>query len=183
MLGASPVQAAAPARDPAKAPAGSYVLDPRRGGLAVRVPYLGGLSSGTVRFTRLSGSFGYDPATWQATRVTIAVDPRSAAASEGAFVRRVVRLLDPDRHPTIRFTSTSLASDADGRGRLTGDLTLHGVTRPVTLDIVFRGLDAQQRLGFSGHGRIKRSEFGVTAARPFVGDVLDLTFEVEFVRK
>lgn len=177
------MQAAAPARDPAKAPAGSYVLDPRRGGLAVRASYLGGLASGRVRFTGLSGSFAYDPATWQATRVTIAVDPRSAAAPESAFVRRVVSALDPDRHPTIRFTSTSLASDADGRGRLTGDLTLHGVTRPVTLDIVFRGLDTEQRLGFSGRGRIKRSEFGVTAARPFVGDVLDLTFEVEFVRK
>lgn len=175
--------AAEPARDPAKAPAGVYALDPRRASLGVKVAYLGGFSSSTVRFTRLTGSFTYDPATWRATTVTIAVDPASAASQDGALGRRVVNALEPARHPTIQFSSTRLESDADGRGKLTGALTLHGVTRPVTLDIVFKGVGPERRLGFSGRGRVKRSDFGVTAARPFVGDMLDLAFEVEFVRK
>lgn len=174
--------AAEPSRDPAKAPAGFYELDPGRASLAVRVPYLG-FSSSTVRFTRLTGSFAYDPAEWRSTRVSIAVDPTSAASRSGALGRRVVAALEPDKHPTIQFTSTRLDSDADGRGRLSGALTLHGVTRPVTLDIAFKGVGPQMRLGFSGRGRVKRSEFGVTAARPFVGDMLDLTFEVEFVKQ
>ena len=174
--------AAEPSRDPAKAAAGVYELDPRQAGLEVRVPYLG-FSSSTVRFTRLSGSFDYDPATWRATRVSITVDPKSVASKSGALGRRVVAALEPDKHPTIRFNSTRFDSSADGRGRLAGALTLHGVTRPVTLDVVFHGVGSEPRLGFSGRGRVKRSEFGMTAARPFVGDMLDLTFEVEFVRK
>ena len=176
-------RAAEPSRDPARAPAGIYALDPSQAALSIRVSYLGGLSNSTVRFTRLSGSFAYDPATWRATRASIVVDPASAVSQDGAMGRRVVSALEPARHPTIQFNSTSLESDADGRGRLKGLLTLHGVSRPVTLDIVFKGIGPERRLGFSGRGRVKRSEFGVTAARPFVGDMLDLAFEVEFVRK
>ncbi|MBU1375087.1 MAG: YceI family protein [Alphaproteobacteria bacterium] len=175
--------AAGPGRDPARAPAGLYALDPRRATLALRVPYLGGVSASTVRFARLTGSFAYDPETWRATRVSIIVDPASAASQDGAMGRRVASALEPAKYPAIQFNSTSLESDADGRGQLKGALTLHGVTRPVTLDIVFKGVGPETRLGFSGRGRVKRSEFGVTAARPFVGDMLDLAFEVEFARK
>lgn len=174
---------AAPGRDPARAPAGGYVLDPRRSSLTVKVAYLGGLTRSTVRFTRLSGGFAYDPAAWRSTRVSIAVDPASAESADGVAGRRVKSALEPEKHPAIRFVSNGLAADADGRGRLGGDLTLHGVTRPILLDIVFDGAGAEPRLRFSGRGRIKRSDFGVTAGRPFVGDMLDLAFEVEFVRK
>lgn len=150
----------------------------------MKLAYLGGLTHSTVRFTRLSGGFAYDPAAWRSTRVSIAVDPASAVSADGAAGRRVKSVLEPEKHPVIRFTSNGLAGGgADGRGRLEGDLTLHGVTRPILLDIVFDGVGAEPRLRFSGRGRIKRSDFGVTAARPFVGDMLDLAFEVEFVRK
>ena len=76
----------------------------------------------------------------------------------------------------------------DGRGTVTGDLTFHGVTKPVTLDAVFNGsgpgmMGAGTRMGFSGTGRIKRSEFGVTNAKQFAGDDIDLEFEIEFVKK
>ncbi|WP_068874907.1 MULTISPECIES: YceI family protein [unclassified Phenylobacterium] len=174
---------AEPSRDPARAPAGGYVLDPRRSSLTVKLAYLGGLTRSTVRFTRLSGGFAYDPATWRSTRVSIAVDPASAESVDRVAGRRVKSALEPEKHPVIRFTSNGVAGGADGRGRLEGDLTLHGVTRPILLDIVFDGVGAEPRLRFSGGGRIKRSDFGVTAARPFVGDMLDLAFEVEFVRK
>ena len=88
----------------------------------------------------------------------------------------------------ILFNSTGLTADAEGKGQLTGDLTFHGVTKPVTLDVAFNGvgpglLGAGTRMGFSGQGKIKRSEVGVTQARPFAGDVVDLEFEVEFVKK
>lgn len=175
--------AAEPSRDPAAAPAGTYVLDPQRASLGVRVRYLHGLAGSAVRFTRLSGSFAYDPAAWRTTRVTILVDPASAVSPHSAMTQRVKGVLEPDKHPVIRLESSRLDSDADGRGRLSGALTLHGVTRPATLDIVFKGIGTEPRLAFSGRGRVKRSDFGLTAARPFVGDMLDLAFEVEFVRK
>ena len=175
-------------RDPAKAPVGTYVLDPRHASLVIKVPHLGGFSRYTMRFNKLSGSFGYDPANWQATRVEITVDPRSIDTEDSIFNRTVAGYFEPEKYPAIIFRSTALVADAEGRGQLTGDLTLHGVTRPVTLDVEFNGvgpglLGMGTRLGFSGTGKIKRSEFGVTAARPFAGDTVELIFEVEFVKK
>ena len=175
-------------RDPAKAPVGTYVLDPRHASLVIKVPHLGGFSRYTMRFNKLSGSFSYDPANWQATRVEITVDPRSIDTADNIFNRTVAGYFEPEKYPAIIFRSTALVSDAEGRGQLTGDLTLHGVTRPVTLDVEFNGvgpglLGMGTRMGFSGTGKIKRSEFGVTAARPFAGDTVELIFEVEFVKK
>jgi polyisoprenoid-binding protein YceI len=175
-------------RDPGRAPAGTYELDRSHASLIVKVPHLGGLSRYTMRFNSLSGAFTYDPANWQATRVTIKVDPRSIDTGRWRFSRTVAGYFEPDRHPVILFSSTSLAPGADGEGRLSGELTFHGVTRPVTLDVVFNGVGpglagSGTRMGFSGTGRIRRSEFGVTGGRPFAGDEVDLVFEVEFVKR
>lgn len=175
-------------RDPAKVPAGSYALDPRHASLLVKVPHMGGFSRYTMRFTGLSGSFAYDPGNWQATKVGITVDPKSIDTEDNAFNRTVAGYFEPEKYPVIQFASTSLTADAEGRGQLSGDLTLHGVTKPVTLDVEFNGvgpglLGAGTRMGFSGVGKIKRSEFGINAARMFAGDVVDLVFEVEFVKK
>lgn len=174
-------------RDPIKVPAGTFALDPRHASLVVKIPHLG-FSHYTLRFNKLEGAFTYDPANWQATKVSITVDPRSIDTGDGLFSKTVAGYFEPDKYPTIQFTSTALTQDAEGRGTLTGDLTLHGVTKPVTLDVTFNGYGPglplmASRLGFSGSGKINRSEFGVTAARPFAGDTVDLSFEVEFVKK
>jgi polyisoprenoid-binding protein YceI len=175
-------------RDPAKVPAGTYELDPRHAGLVVRVPHLGGFSRYTMRFRAVSGSFTYDPANWQATKVLITIDPKSIDTEDNVFNRTIAGYFEPDKYPVITFTSTALSVDPAGRGQLTGDLNLHGVTKPVTLDVEFNGvgpgmLGVGTRMGFSGTGRIKRSDFGVTGGRPFAGDVVDLLFEVEFAKK
>jgi polyisoprenoid-binding protein YceI len=173
--------------DPAKVPAGAYALDKRHASLVVRVLHMG-FSHYTMRFGGLTGSFTYDPTSWQATRATIVVDPKSIQTAESAFDRTVAGYFEPDKYPTIEFVSTALRPTGPGRGELDGQLTLHGVTRPVTLDVTFNGvgpglLGAGTRLGFSGAGRIKRSEFNVTGGRPFAGDDVDLLFEVEFIRQ
>lgn len=175
-------------RDPTQAPAGEYALDPRHASLVVRVPHMGGFSRYTMRFNKLSGSFSYDPPGWQATKVVISVDPRSIDTADNAFSRTIAGWFEPQKYPVILFSSTGLVAGADGKGQLTGDLTFHGVTKPVTLDVAFNGvgpglLGAGTRMGFSGTGKIRRSEFGVNQARPFAGDVVDLEFEVEFVKK
>lgn len=187
-LAASGAAAADPTtRDPARTPAGTYVLDPRHASLLVRVPHMG-FSKYTLRFNKLEGAFTYDPASWQSTRVQITVDPRSIDSADNAFNRTIVGYFEPEKYPTIQFVSTSVVADAEGRGKVTGDLTMHGVTKPVTLDVEFNGYGPglplmASRMGFSGSGKVKRSEFGVTGGRPFAGDVVDLMFEVEFVKK
>ena len=185
---AAPALAEPTNRDPATAPAGTYELDPRHAGLVVRVPHLGGFSRYTMRFNALTGGFTYDPANWQATKVTISIDPRSIDTEIPSFNKEIAGFFEADKYPAILFVSTAVTAGPDGRGTVTGDLTFHGVTKPVTLDAVFNGsgpgvLGAGIRMGFSGTGRIKRSDFGVTNAKLFAGDDIDLEFEIEFVKK
>ncbi|MBW8882877.1 MAG: YceI family protein, partial [Asticcacaulis sp.] len=132
----------------------------------------------------LAGRFDYDPANWRATRVLISVDPRSLRAQQRDWT---LASFEPDKYPVIRYASTQVLPISAGRGRLAGDLTLHGVTRPVTLDFVFSDLGTANDLGaarmaFSGSGRIRRSDFGLAKSSHFAGDEVDLLFEVEFLQ-
>jgi polyisoprenoid-binding protein YceI len=170
------------AREAAAAPGGIYDLEASRASLRIRIPVMGGLSRYTVRFGRLSGQLAYDPAQPRATRATIVVDPRSLDAGQGPFSGTVAAAFELEKHPLIRFVSTRVETEGEGASRLVGDLTFHGVTRPVTLDVRLEGARAG-RLAFTGGARIRRSDFGVTAARPFAGDLVDLVFDVEFVQK
>ena len=184
---AAPAVAEPTSNDPAKAPAGAYALDARHAGLVVKVAHLGGFSRYTMRFNALSGGFSYDPANWQATKVTISIDPNSIDSEIPSFNKEIAGFFEPVKYPAILFVSTS-AAGAGGKGTVTGDLTFHGVTKPVTLDVTFNGvgpgmLGAGTRMGFTGTGHIKRSDFGVNNVRQFAGDDIDLSFEIEFVKK
>ena len=184
---AAPAGAEPTSNDPAKAPAGVYALDARHAGLVVKIAHLGGFSRYTMRFNALSGGFSYDPANWQATKVTISIDPNSIDSEIPSFNKEIGGFFEPAKYPAILFVSTS-AAGSGGKGTVTGDLTFHGVTKPVTLDVTFNGvgpgmLGAGTRMGFTGTGHIKRSDFGVNNVRQFAGDDIDLSFEIEFVKK
>ncbi len=110
--------------------------------------------------------------------ITIAPDLLSSAVSAtinaatlttGSSVRDE-KILGPDvldvaTYPTIEFSSRALTESAPGRYALAGELTIHGVTRPVTLDLVFHGAITdtwgKNRLGLTATAEIKRSDFGV----------------------
>jgi polyisoprenoid-binding protein YceI len=174
--------------DPAKVPAGTYVLDKRHASLIVRIPHLGGFSRLTLRFDRMDGAFTYNPSDWRTTRLTFTIDPKSVDTGDAAFDRQIAGYFDIRKYPVITFVSTAISEAEGGRGQVTGDLTFHGVTRPVTLDVVFNGegpglLGAGTRMGFSGTARIKRSQFNETAVSQWAGDDVDLEFEVEFTKK
>jgi len=176
-------------QDPAKVPAGTYVLDKRHASLIAKTLHMG-FSHYTLRFDGLDGGFTYDPANWQATKVTITVDPKSVDTNDPAFNKQIAGYFDADKYPTITFVSTGLQGGEDGKGTLTGDLTFHGVTKPVKLDVSFQGAGhgvtpLGTRLGFSGTTRIKRSDFGVNNMflNQFTTDDVDLAFEVEFEKK
>ncbi|HEX3701327.1 MAG TPA: YceI family protein [Phenylobacterium sp.] len=175
-------------RDPAKAPPGTYVLDKRHASLIAKLAHLGGFSRYTLRFSGLGGGFTYDPANWQATKLSFTVDPKSVDTGDAAFNRQIASYFHPDKYPTISFASTAITAGDNGEGQVTGDLTFNGVTRPVTLNVTFNGvgpglLGVGTRLGFSGTARIKRSDFHETAVSQWAGDDVDLLFEVEFTRK
>ncbi len=101
--------------------------------------------------------------------------------------------LDVENHPTITFRSTKVDIGRDGTAKVTGDLTIKDVTRPVTLDVEFDGAQADpwggQRLGFSAHTEIDREDWGLTwnfaleTGGVLVGKKIRLEFNVEAVKQ
>jgi polyisoprenoid-binding protein YceI len=177
-------------QDPAKVPAGTYALDKRHASVTVKIAHMGGFSHFTMRFDGLDGGFAYDPANWQATAVNFTIDPKSIDTGNPPFDKQIAGYFEADKFPAITFASTGLTAGADGKGTLTGDLTFHGVTKPVTLDVTFNGVGhgitpLSTRLGFSGATRIRRADFGVDnmILRQFAGEDVDVIFEVEFEKK
>src|SRR5688500_11991223 len=82
-------------RDPAKVPAGEHALAPRHASRVSRLPHTGGSPRHTMRLNERTGSFAYDPANRQATKVTISVDPRSSDSEDNAFNRTIAGYFEP----------------------------------------------------------------------------------------
>jgi polyisoprenoid-binding protein YceI len=101
---------------------------------------------------------------------------------------RTSDLLDVELRPTMRFVATGVRGDRE-RFELAGNLTIGDVTRPITLDVEFGGLevfpaDGRRHAGFEATGEIRRREFGLDAgllAGPFLGDVVKVELDVQFV--
>ena len=194
----APAPAAAPA--PAKpatpqVPAGDYKLDKAHASLVFKANHLG-FSHYTARFADFDASLKFDPANPAASTVEATIDPRSLElpAPPAGFKADLLgpQWLDAAKYPAITFRSTKVEVTGANTAKITGDFTLHGVTKPVTLEATFNGgyaghpMDPHARIGFSAHGVVKRSEFGVAYGVPApgttmgVGDEVDLQIEAEF---
>jgi polyisoprenoid-binding protein YceI len=185
LLLAGAVAAKPETQDPTKAPAGNYVLDKRHASLIVKVPHLGGFSHFTLRFDGLDGSYTLDPANWAATKAAITVDVKSIDTNVKGFNEELIGKLKGDKFPTMTFVSTQ-ATGENGKGQISGDLTFLGKTRPTTFDVTYNGsgpglFGMGARMGFSGVGHIKLSDYGFDVMG--AGDDVDLLFEVEFEKK
>ncbi|AMY71984.1 YceI family protein [Frigidibacter mobilis] len=188
-------EAAPPAFDPAptQAPAGRYALDLSHGRLIFRVSHLG-FSNYTALFTRFAAELDFDPANPEAMVLTATVDPASIETHfpdpEFDFNAYLAGpdFLDAAAFPEIAFTSTRVRMTAPDKAAVTGDLTLHGVTRPITLRVTFNGGYAPQsfdpggaRIGFSALGTLFRSDFGIDMGIPAPGTTLGVSDAVEIV--
>lgn len=176
---------AAPATDPAKMPAGTYSLEKTHASLLARVRHMG-LTSYTMRFNRFDASYDWDPQRPEAAKLSVSIDMTSLDVGDAKISKDFAEdFLDAKKNPKATFVSTAIVRDGD-RGKVTGDLTFHGVTKPVTLDVIFRGYESGllgARAGFSATGAFKRSDFGSDNMSIFAGDDIELIIEVEFLRK
>ena len=198
---APPPAAAPPALAPITAPAGDYVLDRAHTSVHFRVSHLG-FSNYTARFTGVTGRLKFDPAAPAAQTVSAEIDAGSVRTDYVGppavdFDSEIERsFLHADKHPKITFVSTKVEPTGPRAARVTGDLTLNGVTRPVTLETTFNGgyppnaMDpGGARVGFSARGRFKRSDFGVSYGLPAPGsnmgvfDDVEVIIETEFTSK
>ena len=98
--------------------------------------------------------------------------------------------LDVEAHPDIVFRANGGEASSDTGGTVTGELTVLGVTQPLTLDVTLNKVAAypfgheQETIGVSARGTVKRSEFGMTyALGGIVGDEVELIIEVEAIRQ
>jgi len=170
--------------DPAAAPPGEYRLDKSHTSVTMKLTHLG-ISYYTMRFDKVQGDYTYDPAHPEATKVDVTIDPASVDTGDPGFNRQIAgQVFEADKFPQIHFVSTALRTTSDGRGVLVGDLTFHGVTKTVNLDVIYNGLGRgmlhEPRMGFSASTTIRRSDFGAAKYEPMVGDNVSILIETEF---
>jgi polyisoprenoid-binding protein YceI len=173
---------------PPELPQGDYRLDSQHATILFKVDHLG-FSRLIGRFDRFDASLDFDPQEPQAAKLVVAIDPTSIDLNLPAFEQdlRGTDWLDVARYPEARFESHTIAITGADTGIVTGDLTLHGVTAPVTLDVAFNGggtdlLTGAYRLGFAARGSLLRSTFGLGAYAPAIGDEVLLEIHAEFLR-
>ena len=147
-------------------------------------------------FSKVSGTInanGNDPGSVQINAVIDATTLDTGVAKRDAHVKSPA-FLDVDKFPTITFKSTKLEANGEGKWKLTGDLTLHGVTKPVVLDVegpspAIKDPYGNTRAGASATTKIDRKDFGVTFNQPMeaggvlIGDEISISIEVEAVRQ
>ncbi len=176
-----------------EAPAGEYALDKAHASLIFRVSHMG-FSHYTARFTRFDARLHFDPAQPALSSVSASIDPLSLETDypDKATLDFNAELLgdkwlDSKQFPQLTYRSTSVKLTGPNSARIHGELTLHGVSRPVDLDTTFNGgyaghpMDPNPRIGFSAKGVLKRSEFGVSYGIPAPGSTMGVGDEVEVI--
>lgn len=180
-------------RDIAKVPAGRYVLDPHHSHLVFQMVHYGGLSRPLLRFRDIQSDFTLDPAHPEATKIKVRIAPTSLDSGVKDFDMRmnapdVLRGYDASeggKYRFITYESKKITFKDANSGDILGDLTILGVTRPVVVHFTFNGsfhnvLD-ERKMGFSGNGAFKRSDFGLTSV-PTAADDVTFMLEMEFAK-
>lgn len=180
---------------PSKAPAGAYVLDRPHSNISWKGLHQG-MSWYIGRFTAYDITLEFNQDDVTKSKVTAAIDPKSVVTDDAkkrpdgksTFDAELgADTLGGDKFPHIKFVSTKVTKTGENTGKMTGDLTFLGVTKPVTLDVTLNGgrMDARTqkyKVGFSATGSIKRGEFGMTGPGS-VADEIKLEINAEFAQK
>lgn len=170
---------------------GHYVLDPRHSTVIARVSHMG-VSLYTMRFDTIAASFTYDADHPEATRVEASVDPGSLDVNADYGRTFAEEFLQASHYPKATFVSTAIRpGPTPTEGSMTGDLTLMGVTRPVTFNVRLVGAGheplplplGQRAAGFEATATIHRSDFGSTFLSPLIGDEVTLQIDAEFDKR
>ena len=148
-----------------------------------------GFSNPAARFDKIEGSMLLDKAdlTKSSISVTLPVEGLDTGVAKLDEALKSPDFFDATRYPTITFKSTKVEKTAENGLKITGDLTVHGVTRPVTLDAkvnkigIFEipGVIKAQAAGFDATTVIKRSDFGVSNYVPAVSDEIPVRITLD----
>lgn len=165
--------------------AGTYTLDRAHAKILWTVSHFG-FSEYTGEFTDFDASLTLDPAHPERSRLSVTIDANSVDTHNEALDThmRGADFLDVANHARATFTSTAVRRTGASTAEVTGNFTLRGVTRPLTLNVTFnRAADNMQgryTAGFSATATVKRSDYGVSYAVPAVSDEVQLRISGEF---
>jgi polyisoprenoid-binding protein YceI len=176
---------------PIDIPAGSYRIDPRHTSVLFRIRHEN-ISWFTARFDTKDATLELNPANPEQSRLTASIDAASVntgltnTAGERGFDQSIGNAIGAQASRQITFTSTAIQRTGQNTARVTGDLTMNGQTHPAVLEVTFGGAHndivrgGAVAVGFSAHGTIDRSQWGVNQWSAFAGNDVQIVIETEF---
>ncbi|AOD14344.1 YceI family protein [Xanthomonas fragariae] len=167
-----------------------YALDPVHTRVLFAVEH-SGFSKALGTVSGSNGTLVFDPDDWAAARLDVTVPLRRADLGDAKWNDATLarNLLDAERFPDAHFVSTRVEASGQNHAKVTGNLTLRGVSRPVTLEVTLNVLKRhplppfRRTAGFSATATLSRAEFGIDAWKSMIGDTVELRIEAEAVRE
>jgi polyisoprenoid-binding protein YceI len=186
-------------RDAARVTGGTYAIDHEHTLVRWRVDHLGVTPYFGI-FGQITGSLTLDPKNPAAAKVDVTIPVSKVTTASAGLTAHLLKAPEktggkPDffgpAPADARFVSTAVVpDDAAGTARITGNLSLNGVTKPVTLDANFYGaakmppdMGGEEMIGFEASTKIKRSDFGIAMGIPMVSDEVELEIVAAFTKK
>lgn len=172
--------------DPAKFDAGTYTIEPEHTRVRFDVTHFG-FTKYDGEFRKVSGMLMLDPATPDAASVDIKIATDSVMVPNAKLKDELVgaQWFDAAKYPDITFKSTKVVKTGTNTADVTGDFTLHGVTKPLVLKVKFNAaginpVSKRYTSGFEAHAMIMRTDFGVKTFAPMISDAVDLDIDANF---
>lgn len=167
------------AADASRVAAGTYKVDTNHTQVFWTVNHMG-ITPLTGAFPASGGTLQLDPAKPAAAKLNVTFNVADTSTTVMHLTQHMLtaEMFDAAKFPTASFTSTAVQANGT-RARITGNLTIKGITKPVTLDAQFNGagtnpMSKKLNIGFTATARVKRSDFGLGYAAPVVSDDVDL---------
>ncbi len=186
---AAPIVAQQANQNAAQIQAGDYALDSNHTLVRFTVDHFG-ISEFFGTLPGASGTLSLDPGKLASAKLDVSVPVATVSTTNKTLDGELVSAewFDAAQYPTMRFVSTKVVKTGASTADVTGNLTLHGVTRPVVLKARFHAaavnpMNKAYTLGFNATGTIKRSEFGVTKYVPVVSDETQIAITAAFEKQ
>jgi polyisoprenoid-binding protein YceI len=168
--------------------ADTWQIDPNHSSAQFSVRHMG-ISTVRGAFTKVTGSVDYDSSQPEHSSVDVTIDANSVDTRVDMRDKDLKsdHFFDVAKYPTITFKSTKVESAGPGKLKVLGDLTIHGVTKPVTLDVEgptppVKDPKGKLHMGVSATTKVKRSDFAMTFGQGMVGDDVEITIDAEMTK-
>ena len=175
--------------NPDEAPAGTYTIDSKETLVRYGTIHMG-INEFWGTFPGAKGTLMIDPKSLEDAKLDVSVPIATVSTTNKELDTQLVSaaFFDAAKYPQMRFASTSVTRTGPTTAKVAGDLTLHGVTRPIVLDATFTGAGPNQfskvfTIGFKAQGQISRSEFGIAKWVPVISDATTINISAAFEKE